>query len=132
MLLTSSVCHLSPRVLPAIWAVEGGQTGSMRLNKDKSEDLGVMQINTLWIASLAGRAGLPQAVVRNRLVYDSCFNIAAAGMIMRIYLNETKGDLLLAVGNYHSHTPILNQTYQVKVMDAARTMFASRLFRCCT
>jgi hypothetical protein len=127
MLLTSSVCHLSPRVLPAIWAVEGGQTGSMRLNKDKSEDLGVMQINTLWIASLAGRAGLPQAVVRNRLVYDSCFNIAAAGMIMRIYLNETKGDLLLAVGNYHSHTPILNQTYQVKVMDAARTMFASRL-----
>jgi hypothetical protein len=127
MLLTSSVCHLSPRVLPAIWAVEGGQTGSMRLNKDKSEDLGVMQINTLWIASLAGRAGLPQAVVRDRLVYDSCFNIAAAGLIMRKYLNEAKGDLLLAVGNYHSHTPILNQTYQVKVMDAARTMFASRL-----
>ncbi|MEA2745645.1 MAG: hypothetical protein QOF90_3346 [Acetobacteraceae bacterium] len=127
MLLTSSVYHLPPRVLPAILAVEGGQPGSMHLNKDKSEDLGVMQINTLWIASLAGRTGLPQAVVRDRLVYDSCFNIAAAGLIMRKYLNEAKGDLLLAVGNYHSHTPILNQTYQVKVMDAARTMFASRL-----
>jgi hypothetical protein len=126
MLLTASVYHLPPRVLPAILSVEGGRPGMVHLNKDRSEDLGVMQINTLWIATLSRYAALPQAVVRERLLNDSCFNIAAAGLIMRIYLNETKGDLLRAVGNYHSHTPILNQTYQVKVLDAARTMFAAR------
>ena len=46
---------------------------------------------------------------------------------MRTFLNETKGDLMRAVGNYHSHTPILNFDYQAKVLDAARTMFASRM-----
>ena len=29
---------------------------------------------------------------------------------MRTFLNETKGDLMRAVGNYHSHTPVLNLT----------------------
>ncbi len=125
MLLTASVYHLPPRVLPAILAVEGGSVGSAHLNKDRSEDLGVMQINTLWIAPLADRTGLPQAAVRDRLLNDTCFNIAAAGLIMRGYLNETKGDLMLAVGNYHSHTPLFNQDYQVKVMNAARAMFVS-------
>ena len=125
MLLTASVYHLPPRVLPAILAVEGGSPGSVHLNKDLSEDLGVMQINTLWIAPLARQTGLPQAAVRDRLINEPCFNIAAAGLIMRKYLNETKGELLLAVGNYHSHTPFLNQTYQVRVLDAARSMFAS-------
>ena len=85
-----------------------------------------MQINTLWVGPLARFTGLPDANVRDRLLNDSCFNIAAAGLIMRTYLNETKGDLLRAVGDYHSHTPVLNLSYQAKVLDAARTMFASR------
>jgi len=126
MLLTASVYHLPPRVLPALLAVEGGRPGLVHLNKDQSEDLGVMQINTLWIAPLARYAALPQDVVRDRLVNDPCFNIAASGLIMRRYLNETKGDLMLAVGNYHSHTAILNQGYQVKVVAAARIMFSAR------
>jgi hypothetical protein len=125
MLLTASVYHLPPRVLPAILAVEGGSPGLVHLNNNMTEDLGVMQINTLWIAPLSRRAGLPQAEVRDRLINQPCFNIAAAGLIMHEYLNETKGDLLLAVGNYHSHTPVFNQDYQSKVMNAARVMFAS-------
>jgi transglycosylase-like protein with SLT domain len=126
MLLTASVYHLPPRVLPAILAVEGGRPGAVHLNKNQSEDLGVMQINTLWITPLARYTALPEPVVRGRLVNDACFNIAAAGLIMRTYLNETRGDLLLAVGNYHSHTPVLNQDYQAKVLDAARVMFPAR------
>ncbi|MGA8191755.1 MAG: lytic transglycosylase domain-containing protein [Acetobacteraceae bacterium] len=126
MVLTASVYHLPPRVLPSIQAIEGGRVGLMHSNKDGSVDLGVMQINTLWIGPLARFTGLPDANVRDRLLNDSCFNIAAAGLIMRTYLNETKGDLLRAVGDYHSHTPVLNLSYQAKVLDAARTMFASR------
>jgi hypothetical protein len=64
--------------------------------------------------------------VRARLLDDPCFNIAAAGLILRGYLDETRGDLLRAVGNYHSHTPALNQGYQAKVVGAARLMFVAR------
>jgi hypothetical protein len=126
MALTATVYHLPPRVLPSIQAIEGGRIGLMHSNKDGSVDLGVMQINTLWVGPIARFARMSEDNVRDRLLNDACFNIAAAGLIMRTYLNETKGDLLQAVGNYHSHTPILNQTYQTKVLDAARMMFASR------
>ncbi len=127
MALTAAVYHLPPRVLPSIQAVEGGRPGVVHVNADGSEDLGVMQINQLWIGPLARRTGLPATVVRDRLLSDPCFNIAAAGLIMRTFLNETKGDLMRAVGNYHSHTPIRNFDYQAKVLDAARTIFASRM-----
>src|SRR4029077_6528770 len=96
MALTAAVYHLPPRVLPAIQSVEGGRVGLSHLNRDGSEDLGVMQINTLWIGPLARRTGLPAFVVRERLLNDYCFNIAAAGVVMRTYLDETKGDLLRA------------------------------------
>ena len=127
MALTAAFYHLPPRVLPAIHAVEGGSVGVVHVNHNGSEDLGVMQINTLWIGPLARRTGMSDAAVRDRLLNDPCFNIAAAGVIMRTFLDETKGDLLRAVGNYNSHTPILNLSYQAKVLDAARVMFASRM-----
>jgi soluble lytic murein transglycosylase-like protein len=126
MALVAQVYHLPPRVLPSIQKVEGGRPGLAQPNKDGSEDLGIMQINTLWIGPLARYTGLAPEVVRERLLHDPCFNIAAAGAIMRTYLNETGGDLLRAVGNYHSHTPVRNQDYQVRVMTAARTLFGNR------
>jgi hypothetical protein len=79
MLLTSSIYHLPPRVLPAIQAVENGRAGLVRVNKNRSESLGVMLINTSWIGKLSVYADLPPSVVRERLINDSCFNIAAAG-----------------------------------------------------
>ena len=48
------------------------------------------------------------------------------GLILRTYLDETRGDLMAAIGNYHSHTPLLNQGYQTKVRQSAATMFALR------
>jgi hypothetical protein len=127
MALTAAVYHLPPRVLPSIQAVEGGRVGLVHLNANGSEDLGVMQINGLWIAPLARYTALSEAVVRDRLVNDSCFNIAAAGLIMRTMLTEAKGDLMRAVGNYHSHTPILNLGYQDRVLASARKIFAARM-----
>jgi Transglycosylase SLT domain len=126
MVLTAAVYHLPPRVLPSIQAVEGGRVGLVHVNSNGSQDLGVMQINQLWIEPLARFTGLSEAAVRDRLLNDSCFNIAAAGLIMRTYLNETKNDLLRAVGNYHSHTSILNLGYQDKVLASARKIFSRR------
>jgi hypothetical protein len=123
MALVASVYHLPPRVLPAIQAVEGGAVGLVSHNPDGSDDLGVMQVNTLWLAPLARVSRLPVAEVERRLVAEPCFNIAAAGLVMRLYLNETGGDLMRAVGDYHSHTPALNRDYQARVLAAARRLF---------
>jgi hypothetical protein len=126
MLAVAAELHLPPRVLPAIQAVEAGQVGMARGNANGSEDLGLMQVNSLWVPVLSRLTGRQQGSLRDRLVNDGCFNIAIAGAIVRFYLRETPGDLLAAVGNYHSHTPIRHQAYQEKVVSAAIKMFETR------
>ncbi|HEX4172409.1 MAG TPA: lytic transglycosylase domain-containing protein [Acetobacteraceae bacterium] len=123
MVTVAAYYHLPPRVLPSIQAVEGGAIGVVHGNTDGSQDLGIMQVNTRWLTSLAQVARTRPDVARFRLIYDGCFNIAAAGAIMRYYLDEAHGDLMLAVGYYHSHTPVFNVEYRNKVL-----MSASRLF----
>lgn len=126
MALAATFYQLPPRVLPAIHAVEGGAVGSVHMNTDGSEDLGVMQVNTRWIGPLARFARMAERDVRNRLIADPCFNIAAAAAVMRTYLNDTRGDLMLAVGDYHSHTPMLNLRYQAQVLRSAWGLFGPR------
>jgi hypothetical protein len=126
MALVASIYHLPPRVLPSIQLVEGGKVGEVSHNVDGSDDYGVMQVNTLWLPALSTFTGLSRDAVRARLIAWPCFNIAAAGAIVRTYLNETHGDLMLAIGNYHSHTPVLNQAYQAKVMKSATRLFVMR------
>ncbi|MGI4808324.1 MAG: lytic transglycosylase domain-containing protein [Janthinobacterium lividum] len=126
MALVAQIYALPPRVLPAIQRVEGGQPGLVRTNTNGSQDLGIMQINTIWLPHLAGYSRLSQPEVRDRLLNNACYNIAAAGLIMRTYLDETAGDLLRAVGNYHSHTPHLNLNYQSQVLRSASLLFERR------
>jgi hypothetical protein len=64
-----------------------------------------------------------EAVV-DRLVHDPCFNIAASAVIMHTYLAETHGNLMAAIGYYHSHTPGLGEAYRDKVVAAAGALFA--------
>ena len=82
-----------------------------------------MQVNTLWLPALSRASRLPVSVVQARLVGDPCFNIAASGAILRTYLIESRGDLMQAVGDYHSHTPSLNQSYRISVRSAAARLF---------
>lgn len=116
--------HLPPRVLPSIQAVEGGFPGLIHMNRDGSQDLGVMQVNTRWVQPLAEHTGMMSAAAEQRLLFDPCFNIAVAGAIMRIYLDEARGDLLRAVGYYHSHTPPLADAYRSQVIASATRLFS--------
>lgn len=123
MALVASIYQLPPRVLPSIQAVEGGAVGSVHRNVNGSDDLGVMQVNTVWLPALARYTGLAPSAVRVRLIRVPCFNIAAAGAILKTYLDQDHGDLMRAVGDYHSHTAPLNHRYRVAVMQAARRLF---------
>jgi hypothetical protein len=124
MAATAAFYHLPPRVLPSIQAVEGGKVGLVRLNTNNTADLGLMQVNTIWVAPLADVTRLNRSTVIDRLVNDPCFNIAASGAIMRLYLKETHDNLMAAIGYYHSHTPGLGASYQDKVIAAAIALFA--------
>jgi hypothetical protein len=123
MLIVAATTGLPPRVLPVIQSIEGGAPGMVRPDSNGTADLGVMQVNTIWVPALAARAGLPLADTQNRLVNDPCFNIAAAALIMRTYLAETHGELLPAIGDYHSHTPALNADYTALAERRARELF---------
>ena len=125
MLSVAAFYGLPPRVLPAIQAVEGGQVGTASRNSDGSEDLGVMQVNTRWLGPVAQFTGLPEATVRERLTGDACFNIAAAGAILHGHLQQSNGDLIRAVGNYHSRTPERHAAYAQRVLDAANRLFGA-------
>ena len=123
MALVANIYHLPPRVLPAIQAVEGGQPGLVHKNTDGSEDLGVMQVNTRWLPAFAHLTGLSEDAVRSRLTNESCFSIAAAGAIMQLHLAQTRGNLMLAIGNYHSVTVHLNLNYRQRVVASAWRLF---------
>jgi len=125
MALVASIYHLPPRVLPAIQKVEGGMVGTVSHNTDGSDDYGVMQVNSRWLPALSALSGLPIEAVRERLISRPCYNIAAGGAILRSYLDETHGDLMLAIGDYHSHTATRNLDYQAKVMRSAAFMFGT-------
>ena len=123
MALVASIYNLPPRVLPSIHAIEGGAAGTVSDNRNGSQDLGVMQVNTIWIDPLVVYTRKPAALVRERLIGDPCYNIAAAGAILRTYLMQDHGDLMQAIGDYHSHTPLLNLGYRSEVMHAAEALF---------
>lgn len=125
MALVAQIYALPPRVLPAIQRTEGGRPGLVSPNTNGSEDYGIMQVNSIWLPMLAQYTKLPPATVRERLLERDCFNIAAAGLIFRTYLDKANGDLMQAVGNYHSHTPVHHFAYRTKVIDAARTLFGT-------
>ncbi len=126
MALVAHLYDLPPRVLPSIHRVEGGAPGVVHHNKDGTDDFGVMQVNTRWLAPLSRYTRTPVATVRRRLTAEPCYNIAAAGAILRTYLDEARGDLMQAVGDYHSHTHTLNLSYQTEVLHAATIMFVRR------
>jgi hypothetical protein len=125
MLVVAATAGLPPRVLPVIQSIEGGAPGIIRPDSNGTADLGVMQVNTIWIPALASRARLSEARTRDLLISDACFNIAAAALILRTYLAEEHGELLPALGDYHSHTPALNTAYTALAERKARQLFAA-------
>ncbi len=125
MLVTAHFYGLPPRALPSIQAVEGGQVGMVHPNTDGSADLGLMQINTVWVVPIARVLHETPAQISVCLIHDACFSIAAAGDILKLHYLE-RHDWMLAIGDYHSHTPLLNTTYQVMVSNRAALLFASK------
>jgi hypothetical protein len=128
MAAVAAFYHLPPLVLPAIHTVENGRAGLVRHNANGSDDLGLMQINTLWVPILSHETRVPVTRLRYALVHDDCFNVAVAGAILRIYWHES-GDMAKAIGFYHSHTPALRDAYRARVFASLRGAGPAQVIR---
>lgn len=110
LMTATRALKVSPLVVLAIMKVEGGAPGQRVYNTNGSYDMGPMQVNSLWLARLA-----PLGITARRLTNDGCLNLVVGAAILAEALKEADGDLALAVGWYHSHTPQLAVPYRNKV-----------------
>ena len=110
-------------LVEAILKVEGGRVGQAVRNSNGTEDLGPMQINTIWLPRLA-----PYGITRRQLQHDRCINILAGSWILARQLQTAKNmegpverRVWWGIGAYHSRTPQHNVKYALKVWRALRT-----------
>lgn len=122
MVAAEAAFHLPVKALPAIQKVEGGWIGAVRPNANGTHDLGLMQVNTIWIGPLAQATGLAPSTVVTRLIMDPCFNIIAAADILHLYVVEEHGNIWQAIGDYHSHSTWLSTGYKLRVEAEAEAL----------
>lgn len=114
--------ELPASVIHAILKVEGGHVGQAVMNSNGTEDLGPMQINTVWLPRLA-----PFGITRQQLQHDRCINILVGSWILARQLHSAKNmegpvqrRIWWGIGAYHSQTPQHNVKYALKVWRALR------------
>lgn len=126
LLLASLQNDVPPEALLAIMEVEGGRTGLEVKNSNGSHDLGLMQINTLWLPYVAKTWNVSQSQVRMQLKSDNCFNLKVAAHILKLKIREGNGNLIDGIARYHHANPRYNRPYQNKVLKAYRRQQQSR------
>jgi len=104
-----------PILLQAIaWVESRYDKNAKNENTNGSVDMGVMQINSLWLEPLS------QYGIEKKHLYNACFNINVAAWILRRQINEV-GYNWQAVAQYHSRDGERGDRYARKV---ARIYFA--------
>lgn len=98
------------RVIYAIALVESNMNANaINFNKNRSVDIGLMQINSIHQHDLNKRG-----IAINDL-FDPCKNVIAGAWILKRSIINADGDLWKGVGYYHSSTPALRKSYVNKV-----------------
>ena len=111
--------NIPAKLIISVLEIERGKVGQIVQNKNKTYDIGPMQINSSWLPTLA-RYGITQ----HDLQYNVCKNIEVGGWILSKMIANGK-DLLSGIGNYHSHTASINKHYGSMVkINYARIMMA--------
>ena len=111
--------NINPYLLAAIAKTESNfNARAVRQNSNGSRDIGVMQINSIWLPTLA-RFGITEPQL-----YDPCINITVGAWILSQQQGRY-GNTWEAVGAYHSKTP----TFKWKYANSVQTNLAKLLPR---
>jgi hypothetical protein len=105
---------LPPAVMLAVAQIEGGRPGLAVRNTNGTFDLGPMQLNTAWLATLR-----PYGVDPRWAMARGCYPYQLAAWRIRAHVLGDKGDYWTRVANYHSRTPSQNRPYRAQVIVSA-------------
>lgn len=120
LMMAAQTYSVPPQVLVGILHVEGGRIGQQVANTNGTYDLGPMQINTLWLPTLAKNWKVSEKTAWQWVRDDGCTNVNVSAWILRQNLNAANGSLAKAVAYYHSRTPSLGSKYKSKVVAVMR------------
>ena len=108
-----------PGVLVILLNVEGGRLGVVSPNTNGTVDIGPMQVNDIWVPQVAQHWGATRDAAYRALRDNFCANVEAGAWILRLALDEARGDFWDGVGIYHSHDPGHKRTYLASVLRQA-------------
>ena len=105
----SVIYHVPAKLIISVLHIERGKNGQISKNTNGTYDIGLMQINSLWLPQLK-KYGISQSDIQ----YDACKNLKVGTWILGKKI-ANGDDLLVGIGDYHSHTQHYNQNYYTKV-----------------
>ena len=108
-----------PALLLIILNVEGGTLGAVSDNTNGTVDIGPMQVNQIWVPTVAGHWHASKDATFKALRDNFCANVEAGAWILRQGLDQAHGDLWGGVAYYHSHNPEYQQHYLLSVLKQA-------------
>lgn len=92
------------QLIAAVQRVESGSAGQgvgrVGPNRDRSYDLGAMQVNTWWLGKL-NQWGIDE----QQLLENECTNFAVGTWILHQNLHHYQGDWVAALSAYHTGRP---------------------------
>jgi hypothetical protein len=106
--------NVPANIVLAVAELEGGEPGLYRRNSNGSRDVGVMQINTHYLADLSA-----YGITARDVAEAGCYPYELATWRLRNHLLHDKGDLWTKAANYHSRTPEYNIVYRAKLKLSA-------------
>jgi hypothetical protein len=115
----ASVHRLPPALIVILLSVEGGSLGHVSENTNATVDIGPMQVNSIWVPSVAKHWRASPAATFGALRDNFCANVEAGTWILRQAMDEAHGDFWDGVGLYHSHDPGFRADYLRKVLHQA-------------
>ncbi len=113
----------------AIIEAEGGRPGLVHENGDGSRDLGPMQVNSLWLPTLAAGWGVDPAAAETALLDRPCTNVSVGTWILADCIRRRGGDFWQGVGCYHAPSdPARAAAYAARVSSKAAALFGRGIF----
>jgi soluble lytic murein transglycosylase-like protein len=104
--------QVNPHLLLAIAEVESGlRPGAIGRNTNGSIDIGLMQINSLWLPELQ-RHGIAA-----RDLLDPCVSVHVGAWVLAQKMRR-HGNTWTAVGAYNAGSEVLRERYARKVIEA--------------